>query len=149
MSSELHADLADLIYGRLVILSDAIGADPNRLGHLANVGARLLEVALDPADPIEERIERLGTWLWPDPDSIPGGFWRTPTGEAIAQAVGFWQPVVRPLLAADILGVSRQRIYQLLGERKLTGTVGVGEGIRITTESLHDHITHLGSLIAA
>ncbi len=46
-------------------------------------------------------------------------FWQTEVGQAVARSIGFHQEAVPYVIAATILGVSRQRVYQLCEEGKL------------------------------
>jgi len=53
------------------------------------------------------------------PGEVPRPFWRSEVGQAVARAIGYHQERVPYVVAATILGVSRQRVYQLCEEGKL------------------------------
>lgn len=44
---------------------------------------------------------------------VPNTFWRTEVGQTVARNIGYHKEAVPYVTAAAILGVSRQRIYQL------------------------------------
>lgn len=50
---------------------------------------------------------------------VPNAFWRSEVGQAVAQAIGYHRERVPYVTAAAILGVTRQRVYQLCEEGRL------------------------------
>jgi len=52
-------------------------------------------------------------------DAPPLDFWPTEAGEAVAWAIGHPHPWVSTVTARSILGVSRQRIHELIAEGQL------------------------------
>lgn len=82
--------------------------------------------------------------LFPDEDP-PVEFWATATGSAVARAIGYHRPVVPYVQAAAILGVTRQRIYQLCEGGVLQRTTGaVGGEVGVLPYSLRDHLWRTG-----
>jgi len=55
---------------------------------------------------------------------VPESFWGTEVGQAVARAIGYHQPAVPYVMAAAILGVSRQRVYQLCEQGRLRRVEG-------------------------
>lgn len=63
-------------------------------------------------------------------------FWKTEVGVQVARAIGYHKPTVPFVTAAAILGVSRQRVYQLT---RLQGTLRAVEGTNeVTRASLRE-----------
>lgn len=71
-------------------------------------------------------------------DDPPREFWATAAGRAIARAIGFHRAVVPYMTAAAILGVSRQRVYQLAEEGRLQRAPN-GDGV--TAYSLRRYLS--------
>lgn len=66
----------------------------------------------------------------------PPEFWRSEVGVQVAHAIGYHRPTVTFPTAAVILGVSRQRVYQLT---RIQGQLRVVEGqMAVTRASLLD-----------
>lgn len=82
--------------------------------------------------------------LFPDEDP-PVEFWATATGGAVARAIGYHRAVCPYVQAAAILGVTRQRIYQLCEGGILQRTAGaVGGEVGVLPISLRDHLWRAG-----
>lgn len=65
-------------------------------------------------------------------------FWKSEAGRAVALAIGYHQETVPYVIAAVILGVSRQRVYQMCEEGVLRRVEGAHA---VTPASLRDALS--------
>lgn len=81
--------------------------------------------------------------LVPEADLLDGAFWRLPLGQALAWVIGYHHTTVPQARAADIAGVSRQRIHELVNSGRLPRING-GIPANAVRELLHWRYAQLG-----
>lgn len=101
---------------------------------------RVLAEALRDPQRAPAAAERLMGALYPETEP-PREFWTTEAGHAVTAAIGYHLPEVPYVTAAAILGVSRQRVYQLCEAGVLERVPGKDA---VTSASLHVQVTVTG-----
>lgn len=103
---------------RLTGLEQYLGTPQEGLRKQAYVRAAELHEALDDPHTAPSAARAVMAGMWAS-DDVPHDFWKTEAGQQVARAVGYHREAVPYMAAAAILGVSRQRVYQLTDEGKL------------------------------
>jgi hypothetical protein len=79
--------------------------------------------------------------LYPDTDP-PAEFWGTDLGRAVSSAIGYHRALCPFPSAAAILGVTRQRVYQLCTEGQLVRVDDIHGDVGVSPASLRAHLAH-------
>lgn len=117
--------VANAMTVRILDLEQYLGTPQGGLRTAVYSRAQELAEALeDPRQaPSAARAVMSGMWGHSQTE-VPKAFWSTEAGQAVARAIGYHREAVPYVAAAAILGVTRQRVYQLCEEGHLTRVRG-------------------------
>lgn len=124
---------------RMYALAPELSDDRTR----RDIGAMVRMFGEDIQDSLSGPMAAHRTYLavWGD-GMATDAWWKSPLGQAVAHWIGYHQEVVPYVAASKILGVSRQRVHQLIfKEGKLTPVEGKHG---VMASSLAAHIQSLG-----
>lgn len=128
MSTALTDQIADLLADRALLLGHLMGDDGagSRWATMArSQAAHLAEILTTSNDEHEvaELVRNLGALEWGDEAQPTTEWWRSPLGRVTAASTsidpGARAEALSPTIAGEMLGISRQRVQQLVDTGKL------------------------------